>query len=34
MEDFERTVTIKPDAVADALIDKCNDFLEKQTVLI
>ena len=34
MEDFEKTVTIRPETVADALVDKCGDFLEKQTSLI
>ena len=34
MEDFEKTITVTPDSVADALIDKCHEFLEKQTALI
>lgn len=34
IEDFEMTVTVRPDTVADALVDKCGDFLEKQTSLI
>lgn len=29
MEDFEKTVTVHPEAVADALVEKCNGFLEK-----
>ena len=29
MEDFEKTVTLRPDAVSDALVEKCNTFLEK-----
>ena len=27
--DFEGTVTVRPDNVADALVEKCNMFLDK-----
>ena len=34
MEDFEKTITVTPDVVAEALIDKCHEFLDKQVSLI
>ena len=34
MEDFEKTITVTPDVVAEALIDKCHEFLDKQVALI
>ena len=29
LEDFEKTVTIMPDTVSEALVDKCSDMLDK-----
>ena len=34
MEDFEKTITVTPESVAEALVDKCHEFLEKQVALI
>ena len=28
MEDFEKTITITPEVVAEALVDKCHEFLD------
>ena len=29
LEDFEKTVTVHPDTVTEALVAKCDSFLEK-----
>ena len=34
LEDFEKTITVMPDTVSEALVLKCSDMIDKQTALI